>query len=56
METPETILTNRFNSQLLQHAIDELPVHYREALLLCDVGDCDLCSTFKSVPKSQKPA
>jgi RNA polymerase sigma-70 factor (ECF subfamily) len=38
-ETPETILINRFNSQLVQHAIDDLPVHYREALLLCEVEE-----------------
>src|SRR6202162_3264062 len=35
-ETPETILINRRNSQLLQRAIDDLPVHDREALLLCE--------------------
>ena len=38
-ETPETILMNRSNSQLVQSAIDDLPVHYREALLLCDVEE-----------------
>ena len=38
-ETPETILMNRSNSQLVQHAIDDLPVHYRETLLLCDVEE-----------------
>jgi RNA polymerase sigma-70 factor, ECF subfamily len=38
-ETPETILMNRFNSQLMQRAIDDLPVHYREALLLCEVEE-----------------
>jgi RNA polymerase sigma-70 factor, ECF subfamily len=38
-ETPETILMNRFNSRLLQRAIDDLPVHYREALLLCEVEE-----------------
>ena len=37
--TPETILMNRTNSQLLQRAIDDLPVHYREALLLCEVEE-----------------
>jgi RNA polymerase sigma factor (sigma-70 family) len=36
-ETPETTLMNRSNSQLLQRAIEDLPVHYREALLLCEV-------------------
>ena len=38
-ETPETILMKRSNSQLVQRAIDDLPVHYREALLLCEVEE-----------------
>jgi RNA polymerase sigma-70 factor (ECF subfamily) len=38
-ETPETILMNRFNFQLVQRAIDDLPAHYREALLLCEVEE-----------------
>jgi RNA polymerase sigma-70 factor, ECF subfamily len=38
-ETPETILMNHFNSQLMRRAIDDLPVHYREALLLCVVEE-----------------
>jgi RNA polymerase sigma factor (sigma-70 family) len=38
-ETPETILMNRFSSQQVQRAIDKLPVHYREALLLCEVEE-----------------
>jgi RNA polymerase sigma-70 factor (ECF subfamily) len=38
-ETPETVLMNRFNSQLVQRAIDDLPVHYREILLLCEVEE-----------------
>ena len=38
-ETPETILMNRFSSQLVQRAIDDLPVHYRETLLLCEVEE-----------------
>jgi RNA polymerase sigma-70 factor (ECF subfamily) len=38
-ETPETILMNRFNSQLVQRAIADLPVHYRETLLLCEVEE-----------------
>ena len=29
----------RSNSQLVQSAIDDLPVHYREALLLCEVEE-----------------
>ena len=31
METPETILMNHSDSQRLQRAIDDLPLHYREA-------------------------
>jgi uncharacterized membrane protein/predicted DNA-binding protein (UPF0251 family) len=38
-ETPETILAERSNRQLVQSAIDELPVHHREALLLCEVEE-----------------
>jgi RNA polymerase sigma-70 factor (ECF subfamily) len=37
--TPETILLNRANSQLVWNAIDDLPVHYRETLLLCDAEE-----------------
>jgi RNA polymerase sigma-70 factor, ECF subfamily len=38
-ETPETILLNRSNSQLVQRAIEDLPVPYRETLLLCEVEE-----------------
>jgi len=38
-ETPETILMNRSNAQLVQSAIYNLPVHYRETLLLCEVEE-----------------
>ena len=38
-ETPEMILMNRSNSQLVQRAIDDLAVHYRETLLLCEVEE-----------------
>jgi len=38
-QTPETILMNRSSSQQLQRAIDDLPVHYRETLLLCEVEE-----------------
>ena len=40
MEFPETILMNRFNSELMQRAIDDLPVHYRETLLLVKWRKC----------------
>jgi hypothetical protein len=38
-KTPEAILTNRADSQLVQRAIDDLPVHYRETLLLSEVEE-----------------
>jgi RNA polymerase sigma-70 factor (ECF subfamily) len=38
-ETPEAILINRSNSELVQRAIGDLPMHYREALLLCEVEE-----------------
>lgn len=37
--TPETILLTRSRSQLLQRTIAELPIHYRETLLLCEVEE-----------------
>jgi RNA polymerase sigma-70 factor, ECF subfamily len=37
--TPETVLMERSNRQLMQSAIDELPVYFREVLLLCDVEE-----------------
>ena len=38
-ETPETVLMKRSDSSLLQNAIDSLPVHYRETLILCEVEE-----------------
>jgi RNA polymerase sigma-70 factor, ECF subfamily len=38
-DTPETILFARLNHELLQSAIAELPVHFREILLLCEVEE-----------------
>jgi len=38
-ETPETILIERSNWQLVYSAIDQLPVHFREILLLCEVEE-----------------
>jgi len=38
-ETPETTLLKRSDSQLVQTAIGDLPVHYREILLLCEVEE-----------------
>ena len=37
--TPETILLERASQQLLQSALDELPVHFREIIVLCDVEE-----------------
>jgi RNA polymerase sigma-70 factor (ECF subfamily) len=38
-ETPETLLMKHISLQLLQRAIEDLPVHYRATLLLCDVEE-----------------
>jgi len=38
-ETPEAIFLSRSSSQLLESAIDDLPVHFREILLLCEVEE-----------------
>ena len=37
--TPESILIERSNQELLQSAIAELPVNFREILLLCEVEE-----------------
>ncbi len=38
-ETPETILIDRASERIMQQAIEELPVPYREVLLLCEVEE-----------------
>ena len=38
-ETPETILMKRTDSELVQNAIGDLPMHHREILLLCEVEE-----------------
>jgi RNA polymerase sigma-70 factor (ECF subfamily) len=38
-ETPETILIERSDSHLIQSAIDGLPTHFREIILLCDLEE-----------------
>jgi RNA polymerase sigma-70 factor (ECF subfamily) len=38
-DTPETLLFERSNREQLQNAIDELPVYFREILLLCEVEE-----------------
>jgi len=38
-DTPESILIERSNQQLVQTAIEELPLPFREVLLLCEVEE-----------------
>lgn len=38
-ETPESILLQRSDEQLVRQALEELPVAYREILLLCEVEE-----------------
>ena len=38
-ETPETVLLDRSQQQLLESAIEELPVRFREIILLCDMEE-----------------
>jgi RNA polymerase sigma-70 factor (ECF subfamily) len=38
-ETPETILMKHSDSQLVASVIEDLPVHHREVLLLCEVEE-----------------
>ena len=38
-DTPESILIERSSRELVQTAIAELPVHFREILLLCEVEE-----------------
>lgn len=38
-DTPETLLFERSDRELLQSAIDDLPVHFREVVLLCEVEE-----------------
>ena len=38
-DTPESIFLERSNQDLLQSAIEELPVPFREVLLLCEVEE-----------------
>ena len=37
--TPETIFLERADQQLLHEALQELPLHFREILLLCEVEE-----------------
>ena len=38
-ETPESILLEQASERLLQEAIEQLPLPFREVLLLCDVEE-----------------
>jgi len=38
-ETPESLLLRRSDWQLVQDALEDLPLRYREVLLLCDVEE-----------------
>src|SRR6202041_1996178 len=55
METPETILMNHSNSQLMQRAIEDLPLHYREALLLWEVEEMSYQEIAEILSIRQKP-
>jgi RNA polymerase sigma-70 factor (ECF subfamily) len=39
VETPETILIGRAQQELLQKTLEQLPVHFREILLLCELEE-----------------
>lgn len=38
-DTPESVLIERSHQDLLYRALEELPVHYREILLLCEMEE-----------------
>ncbi len=38
-ETPESVLLARVEQQTIQKALEELPVNYREIILLCDLEE-----------------
>ena len=38
-ETPESLLLARVNQQGIENALEELPVNFREIILLCDVEE-----------------
>jgi RNA polymerase sigma-70 factor (ECF subfamily) len=37
--TPESLLLTQANREMVQQALTELPVHFREILLLCEVEE-----------------
>jgi RNA polymerase sigma-70 factor, ECF subfamily len=38
-DTPESLLLTRMEQEAIQRAIEELPVHFREVILLCDLEE-----------------
>ena len=52
--TPETIFIERSNTQLMRSTIDELPVYYREILLLCDVEEMSYRKSQKRFPSQSE--
>jgi RNA polymerase sigma-70 factor (ECF subfamily) len=38
-QTPESLLMSQVDQQLVQGALEQLPVHFREAIILCDVEE-----------------
>jgi RNA polymerase sigma-70 factor, ECF subfamily len=51
-DTPETYLFAQLNRELLQTAMDELPVHFREILLLCEVEEM----SYQEIAETQTAA
>ena len=51
-ETPESILLQRSDEQLVQQALEHLPVAYREVILLCEVEEMSYqeISTTLAIP------
>jgi RNA polymerase sigma-70 factor (ECF subfamily) len=39
LETPESLLLARVERETIQRALEELPVHFRELILLCDLEE-----------------
>ena len=39
VDTPESLLLARMEQQTIQSALEELPVHFREVILLCDLEE-----------------
>ena len=50
--TPESVLIERFQEDAVRNAIEQLPVNFREVLLLCDVEDASYreISEILSIP------